>query len=161
MPDTPQRSEAARVYQHFREIFGDIRPRPGRARSRTRDATGSEPFTPGRDPKPLADALQNAPPGKLIEADAYYAFSSVFFYTNQHALLWNGRMDNLEYGSYAPGAPQVFIDDREFQRLWCGQDRYYLLALAKDVPHVKELAGESPVEVVKESGGKFLMTNSR
>lgn len=50
-------SEAARVYQHFREIFGDTRPRPGRARSRVREASGSEPFTPGRDPKPLGDAI--------------------------------------------------------------------------------------------------------
>ena len=56
MPETPP-SEALRVYQHFREIFGDVRPRPGRARSRTRDAAGGEPFTPGRDPKPLADAI--------------------------------------------------------------------------------------------------------
>ena len=51
------RSEAARVYAHFREIFGDNRPRPGRARSRTREITGSEPFTPGRDPRPLGDAI--------------------------------------------------------------------------------------------------------
>lgn len=50
-------SEAARVYQHFREIFGDTRARPGRARSRVREASGSEPFTPGRDPKPLGDAI--------------------------------------------------------------------------------------------------------
>ena len=50
-------SEAARVYQHFREIFGDTRPRPGRARGRVREAAGSEPFTPGRDPRPLADAI--------------------------------------------------------------------------------------------------------
>jgi hypothetical protein len=53
----------------------------------------------------------------------------------------------------------VFIDDEEFQRLWRGGDRYYLLALAKDLPRVRELAGESAVHVVKESGGKFLVTN--
>ena len=51
-------SEAARTYQHFREIFGgEPRVRPGRARARTREATGSEPFTPGRDPKPLGAAI--------------------------------------------------------------------------------------------------------
>ena len=44
--------------------------------------------------------------------DQYYTFSSVFFYTNRRALLLNGRVNNLEYGSYAPDAPQdVFIDD--------------------------------------------------
>ncbi|MFC9917226.1 MULTISPECIES: DUF721 domain-containing protein [Agromyces] len=51
-------SEAARTYQHFREIFGgEPRGRPGRARVRTREVEGSEPFTPGRDPKPLGAAI--------------------------------------------------------------------------------------------------------
>ena len=94
-------------------------------------------FDPYLGSKPLADAFTSAPPGKFIEADAYYAFSSVFFYTNRTALLWNGRRDNLEYGSYAPGAPQVFIDDARFQELWCGPDRYYLLADHEDLPHLE------------------------
>lgn len=47
-------SEAARLYQHFREIFGDDRPRPRRT---PKPVIGSEPFTPGRDPKPLGDAI--------------------------------------------------------------------------------------------------------
>ena len=51
-------SEAARTYQHFREIFGgEPRIRPGRARSRTRESAGSEPFTPGRDPRSLGSAI--------------------------------------------------------------------------------------------------------
>src|SRR5437667_10258426 len=93
-------------------------------------------FDPYLGSKPLADALGNAPPGKLIEADAYYAFSSVFFYTNRQALLWNGRKDNLEYGSYAPGAARVFIDDGQFQQLWSSNERYYLLAEDKNLPSV-------------------------
>jgi len=116
-------------------------------------------FDPYLGSKPLADALEAAPPGKLIEADAYYAFSSVFFYTNRTALLWNGRRDNLEYGSYAPGAPRMFIDDTRFQQLWCGEERYYLLADHEDLPHVKSLTGDSMVHVVKESGGKYLLSN--
>ena len=52
------RSEAARTYQHFREIFGgEPRQRPGRSRTRVREASGSEPFTPGRDPKPLGATI--------------------------------------------------------------------------------------------------------
>jgi 4-amino-4-deoxy-L-arabinose transferase-like glycosyltransferase len=114
-------------------------------------------FNPYLGSKPLADALISAPPGKLIEADEYYAFSSVFFYTNRRALLWNGRKENLEYGSYAPGAPAVFIGDDEFQKLWRGGDRYYLLA--HDLTRARELAGSSPVHVVYESGGKVLASN--
>src|SRR5208337_4643627 len=32
---------------------------------------------------PLAERLRQSPPGQLIEADSYYAFSSVFFYANR------------------------------------------------------------------------------
>src|SRR6187397_2916538 len=57
MPE-PMNSEAARVYQHFREIFGgEPRGRAGRARVRTRETSGSQPFTSGRDPKALGATL--------------------------------------------------------------------------------------------------------
>jgi hypothetical protein len=116
-------------------------------------------FGPYLGSQPLAKALANAPPGMLIEADAYYTFSSVFFYTNRRALLWNGRVENLEYGSYAPEAPHVFIGDSEFQQLWWSAERYYLLAQESDLPHVQDLVGQSSLHIVKESGGKLLVTN--
>jgi len=116
-------------------------------------------FNPYLGSKVLADALMNAPPGKLIEADAYYAFSSVFFYTGRPALLWNGRVDNLEYGAYAPAAPHVFIDNDDFQRLWRGPERYYLLARNEDLPRIEKLAGRASVHVVINSGGKSLLSN--
>ena len=62
-------------------------------------------FDPYMSSRPLAEALLEAPPGKLIVDDQYYTFSSIFFYTNRQALLLNGRVNNLEYGSYAPDAP--------------------------------------------------------
>jgi len=108
---------------------------------------------------PLAERLQPSPPGQLIEADAYYAFSSVFFYTNRTALLLNGRMNNLEYGSYAPDAPQVFIDDNEFVSLWSRESRYYLLAYGTDMPHLEQLVGQEHLHVVAENGGNYLFTN--
>ncbi|MBZ5561129.1 MAG: glycosyltransferase family 39 protein [Acidobacteriia bacterium] len=108
--------------------------------------------------KPLADALMTEPGGKLVEADAYYSFSSVFFYTNRQALLWNGRKTNLEYGSYAPGAPHVFIDDADLKKLWTSGGGYYLLAGGGDLPRLRELLGPSALHIVKESGGKYLIT---
>jgi hypothetical protein len=107
----------------------------------------------------LAQSLQQGPPGTLIEADAYYAFSSVFFYTNRTALLLNGRMNNLEYGSYAPGAPQVFIDDARFTELWRDEGRYYLLAYGSDLDHMAKLVGREKLHVVRENGGNYLLTN--
>lgn len=108
---------------------------------------------------PLAERLEQSPPGQLIEADAYYAFSSVFFYTNRTALLLNGRMNNLEYGSYAPGAPDVFIDDNRFVSLWRADARYYLLAYGTDMPHLEQLVAKSNLHVIAENGGNYLLTN--
>ena len=108
---------------------------------------------------PLAESLQHSPPGQLIEADAYYAFSSVFFYTGRTGLLLNGRNNNLEYGSYAPGAPDAFIDDTKFVSLWTRADRYYLLAYGTDVPHLEQLVGRSNLHVVAEDSGDYLMSN--
>jgi 4-amino-4-deoxy-L-arabinose transferase-like glycosyltransferase len=116
-------------------------------------------FDPYLSSRPLAEALLDAPPGKLIEDDAYYTFSSVFFYANRTALLLNGRQTNLEYGSYAPDAPHVFIDDSQFSELWRGPERYYLLVEGPFLPRIRKLAGNPALHVVFQSGGKYLLVN--
>ncbi len=109
---------------------------------------------------PLAQSLKQSPPGQLIEANSYYAFSSVFFYTGRSALLLNGRNNNLEYGSYAPGAPDVFIDDHEFVSLWAASGRCYLLAYGSEMPRLEGLVGRSNLRVVAENAGNYLLTNN-
>jgi len=116
-------------------------------------------FDPYLSSYPLAEALEKAPSGRLIEANAYYAFSSVFFYAHRTALLWNGRKDNLEYGSYAPGAPRVFIDDQKFSALWQEPYRSYLLTYGSELPHLRQLVGASNLYVVETSAGNYLLTN--
>jgi 4-amino-4-deoxy-L-arabinose transferase-like glycosyltransferase len=108
---------------------------------------------------PLAAALQRSPQGTLIEANSYYAFSSVFFYAGRTALLLNGRNNNLEYGSYAPEAPKVFIDDIKFASLWAGSDRCYLLAYGTEMPHLDQVVGRSNLRIVAENSGNYLLTN--
>lgn len=116
-------------------------------------------FDPYLSSRPLAHALLQAPPGTLITDNQYYTFSSVFFYTNRRALLLNGRVNNLEYGSYAPGAPDVFIDDAKFADLWRRNERYYVLVEKPSVSRIESLVGRGALIQVKESGGKFLFTN--
>lgn len=116
-------------------------------------------FDPYLSSRPLAKALLKSPPGELIEDNAYYTFSSVFFYANRRGLLLNGRKTNLEYGSYAPNAPQVFIDDAEFSELWRRPERFYLLVEGPSLPRIRDLASKPELHVVAESGGKFLLTN--
>jgi hypothetical protein len=116
-------------------------------------------FDPYMSSRPLAQALLDSPPGQLIVDDQYYTFSSVFFYTNRRALLLNGRVNNLEYGSYAPDAPRgVFIDDVGLQQLWAGPDRYYLVAEGPRMPKLLNLLGNR-VSVIRQSGGKYLVAN--
>src|SRR5579871_2719032 len=116
-------------------------------------------FDPYMASRPLAEALVAAPPGNLIVDDQYYTFSSVFFYTNRRALLLNERVNNLEYGSYAPDAPKdVFLRDADLPALWSSADRYYLVAEGPQLPRLTKLLGENLVRV-KESGGKYLLTN--
>jgi hypothetical protein len=116
-------------------------------------------FDPYLSSRPLAEALLHSPDGKLIVDKHYYAFSSVFFYTNRTALLLNGRVLNFVYGSYAPGAPDVFIDDAKFRDLWLTPQRYYLCASRSQLGRLENLVGRDKLNVVTESGGKFLVTN--
>jgi 4-amino-4-deoxy-L-arabinose transferase-like glycosyltransferase len=116
-------------------------------------------FDPYLSSRPLAEALRAAPPGRLIVDGAYYPFSSVMFYADRDVLLLNGRVNNLEYGSYAPGAPRIFIDDSEFVSAWSGTMRWYLVADGKQLARLSTLAGANHLHQVAESGGKFLLTN--
>jgi 4-amino-4-deoxy-L-arabinose transferase-like glycosyltransferase len=116
-------------------------------------------FDPYLGSRALAEALNRAPEGRLIVDDQYYAFSSVFFYANRTALLLNGRVTNLEYASFAPGAPNVFIDDQQLARLWPQPERYYLVAAGPAVRRLEKLLGKSALHMVAESGGKFLFRN--
>lgn len=117
-------------------------------------------FDPYLSSRPLAETILRQSPGQLILGDQYYTFSSVFFYTNQHGLLLNGRVNNLEYGSYAPNAPRdVFITDADLARLWPLSSRYYLLLEGPAVPRIGRLLGRSALHLLATSGGKFLFTN--
>jgi 4-amino-4-deoxy-L-arabinose transferase-like glycosyltransferase len=116
-------------------------------------------FDPYLSSRPIAEALLRAPSGQLIVDGAYYPFSSVMFYSNKSALLLNGRVNNLEYGSYAPNSPSVFINDAAFTRLWSGTIRYYLVTDSSGLARLSALAGPARFHQVAESGGKFLFTN--
>jgi hypothetical protein len=116
-------------------------------------------FDPYMSSRPLANALLRAPAGRLIVDHQYYDSSSVFFYTDRRALLLNGRINNLVYGSFAPDAPQVFIDDQELKRLWIQQSRYYLVSDAPGIQRIRPLLDGHQMYIVAASGGKFLLTN--
>jgi 4-amino-4-deoxy-L-arabinose transferase-like glycosyltransferase len=116
-------------------------------------------FDPYLSSRPLVNKLVQSPKGNLIVDHHYYWFSSMFFYTDRTALLLNGRFNNLVYGSYAPNAPNVFLDDSQFRELWRRPDRYYILAKNTGVDHLESLVGKDQLNLLEESGGKVLITN--
>src|SRR5260370_12718617 len=116
-------------------------------------------FDPYLSSHPLANALGAAPNGRLILNGPYYSFSSVFFYANRDALLWNGRFNNLEYGSYSPGSPAVFIDDPQFTHLWNSGERYFVLSDRDGIAHLKQSTSEARLYLLAVSGGKTLYSN--
>jgi hypothetical protein len=116
-------------------------------------------FDPYLSSRPLAEAILKSPEGTLIVDHHYYTFSSVFFYTGRTALLRNGRFNNLEYGAYAPGVPDVFIDDSQFTDLWLKPERSYIVASQNVVPRLESLVGAEHLNLVAASGGKFVLTN--
>jgi hypothetical protein len=129
-------------------------------------------FDPYLASRPLAETLKQQPAGDLIVDDQYYAFSSVFFYadlangpndgtTRRRAWLLNGRVNNLEYGSNAPGAPAVFLADGDLAARWGWSDRFYLICEKPRVARFEKLLGRERLKVVAESGGKVLFRNYR
>src|SRR5579872_3878939 len=116
-------------------------------------------FDPFMSSRPLAEAIMKSPEDTLIVDHHYYTFSSIFFYTNRTALLRNGRFFNLEYGAYAPGAPDVFIDNSQFKDVWLKPERSYIVAKQNVVPELESLVGSDHLNLVALSGGKVVMTN--
>jgi 4-amino-4-deoxy-L-arabinose transferase-like glycosyltransferase len=125
-------------------------------------------FDPYLSSRPLAEALNRAPRGTLILDNPYWEFSSVMFYAEAYhgqnrgkrVLILNGRVNNLEYGSYAPDAPRdVFIDDAGFRERWLSPDLYYVCVEQPKVKQLRELVGGEALHEVIESGGKFVFAN--
>jgi len=116
-------------------------------------------FDPLLSSRDFANAILKDPPGQIILDHNYYWFSSIPFYTNRPVLLLNGRWHNLEYGSNAPNAPDVFLDDSKLKTLWSHPQRYYLVARADQMQRFNDLLGQQNIEILGHSGGKLLMTN--
>jgi hypothetical protein len=116
-------------------------------------------FDPYMSSRPIAEALNRLPQGEVIIEGDYNSRSSISFYHQDHALILNGRYFVLEYGSYAPDAPKVFIDDNDFLGIWKRPDRYYLVTTNELVPRIKTLARDMPMYEVSSAGGKTILSN--
>lgn len=96
-------------------------------------------FDPYLSSKGLAmEIKQRLAPGDLVVINGeYYSGSSIGFYLPQKVLILNGRMTGLEFGSYYPDAPPVFIGDEDIAGLWKSNQRIFLFTADRDFDKVK------------------------
>ncbi len=116
-------------------------------------------FDPFLSSRPLAQVLLKDPEGKLIVDGNYWSFSSLMFYANRETLLLNGRFFNIEYGSYAPAAPDVFLDEARFKSIWLAPQRYYLITYRTKRRHLEDVVGGDHLNIAAAGGGKLILTN--
>jgi hypothetical protein len=67
--------------------------------------------------------------------------SSLLFYTQREALLVNGRLSSVLWGSNYPDAPRILISDADLLALWGNGPRRFLFVPGDDRAHVASLLG--------------------
>lgn len=119
-------------------------------------------FDPYLSSKGLAQEIEKRhEPGALVVIHGeYQGGSSVGFYLKDRVLLLNGRMTGLEFGSYYPDAPQVFIDNEQMSALWKGHRRVFLFT-HDDKFHLIERYLREPVYKIASAGEKSVYSNRK
>jgi 4-amino-4-deoxy-L-arabinose transferase-like glycosyltransferase len=84
--------------------------------------------------------------------------SSLLFYTERQALLVNGRLSSVLWGSNYPDAPRVLISDADLLRLWGVGPRRFLFVPGDAREHVTQLLGER-AHLLQELSDKALYTD--
>lgn len=117
-------------------------------------------FDPYLSSKPLAMEIKGRlAPGDIVVINGeYQGGSSIGFYLPQKVLLLNGRMTGLEFGSYYPDAPQVFIGDDEIAQLWRGSRRIFLFTHDQNLEKVKSAVNAEMFRIAA-AGEKSVYSN--
>jgi 4-amino-4-deoxy-L-arabinose transferase-like glycosyltransferase len=118
-------------------------------------------FSPELTSKTMAQQIRDIlQPGDTIVINGKYERGSTLnYYTGQQVYVLNGRDGNLWFGSFFPGAPDVFLDDASFARSWSGMNRVFFFT--EDYMKDAALKGIDPasVHLFAQQGGKFVLTN--
>ncbi len=84
--------------------------------------------------------------------------SSLLFYTERQALLVNGTVTGMLWGSNYPDAPRVFISDSDLLRLWGTGPRKFLFVPGDKRERVDKLLG-THARLLQELSDKALFTD--
>ncbi len=118
-------------------------------------------FSPQLTSKTMAlqirDKLQ--PGDSIVINGKYERGSTLNYYTGRQVDVLNGRDGNLWFGSFFPGAPDVFLDDQSFARLWAGSNRVFFFTPDYLKDEAMQNIDPSRVFVFMKEGGKYVLTN--
>jgi 4-amino-4-deoxy-L-arabinose transferase-like glycosyltransferase len=118
-------------------------------------------FSPELSSKRIAMEIQHAyRPGDTIVINGKYEWGSTLnYYTGIQLHVLNGRDGNLWFGSFFPGAPQIFEDNASFARLWNGPTRVFLFSEDFLIDQAFADIDRNKVFVFARQGGKVVLTN--
>jgi 4-amino-4-deoxy-L-arabinose transferase-like glycosyltransferase len=118
-------------------------------------------FSPELTSKTMALEIKKGlePEDKIVVNGKYEVGSTLNYYTGRELYVLNGRDGNLWFGSFFPGAADIFLDDQSFARLWNGPNRVFLFT--EDYVKDQALQDLDPtaVFVFAREGGKTVFTN--
>ena len=119
-------------------------------------------FEPMLSSRAMAGTINHiAPPGTdatLILYGDVADGSSLLFYTQRQALLVNGRLSSVLWGSNYPDAPRVLISDQDLLALWGAGPRRFLFVPGDARAHVDSLLGKRAY-LLQELSDKALFTD--
>ena len=119
-------------------------------------------FEPMLSSRAMAETINHiAPPGTdatLILYGDVADGSSILFYTQRQALLVNGRVSSVLWGSNYPDAPRVLISDADLLALWGTGPRRFLFVPGDVHDHVAGLLGRRAY-LLQELSDKSLYTD--
>jgi 4-amino-4-deoxy-L-arabinose transferase-like glycosyltransferase len=118
-------------------------------------------FSPELTSKSMALQIRNnlQPSDTIIINGKYERGSTLNYYTGRQVYVLNGHDGNLWFGSFFPGAPDVFLDDQSFARLWSGSNRVYFFSPDYLKDEALQNIDPSTVFVFAKEGGKYVLTN--
>ena len=120
-------------------------------------------FEPLMSSKDLALEISKhlRPADEIVLYSEFYNGSTIAFYTGRKTLIYNGRYQGLEFGSYYPDAPQIFLTDNDFPPLWNGPQRVFLFVPSSFRREAEVRLPPESTWVLAQSGGKVVFTNQR
>jgi len=122
---------------------------------------GFAAFEPHMSSRPLAEKLLPLlqPDDQLVIYGEFYGGPTLSFYARKKTWLYNGRYNGLEFGSYFPDAPKIFLTDNDFPAFWHGPRRVFLFAPQHFRREVLLRLPPDASYLVAEIGGRALYVN--